>query len=92
MKSFMKRLNIKQFRFDGCMFNLRSTAPKTHGKYLQKPWIIASNVDEFRFMQRKCSHDRHLHVKTAGRDTKRTEEYTDEMVDEIHACWLHHLI
>ena len=88
----MKRFGLQQYRVDGCMYNLRSEAPKTHGLRLYKPWVIASNVDEFRFMQRKCNHDRDDHVRIAGRDTKLTEGYTDELVDEIHGCWLHHLV
>ena len=43
-------------------------------------------------MERKCNHDRNEHVKTAGRDAKAIEEYTDGMVDEIHGCWMHHLV
>ena len=83
---------MQQYRFDGCMYGLRSAAPKTQGNFLQKPWIIASNIEEFAYMERKCSHGRDEHVKTAGRDTKATEEYTDEMVDQIHGCWMHHLV
>ena len=91
-KSFLKRFGMQQYRFDGCMYGLRSIATRTEGLLLQKPWIIASNVEEFRFMERKCCHSRADHVKTAGRDTKATDEYTDEMADEIHGCWMHHLV
>ena len=92
MKAFLKKHGLQQYRFDGCMYNLRSEAIKSKGKFLQKPWIIASNCEEFSYMVRRCCHDRDLHVKTAGSDTKRTESYTDEMADEIHGCWLHHLV
>ena len=88
----MKKHGMKCYKFDGCMYNLRSGAKKTHGKYLQKPLIIASNCPEFAYMERRCNHARDHHAKTAGSDTRRTEGYTDEMADEIHGCWRHYLV
>ena len=92
VKAFLKKHGMKCYKFDGCMYNLRSEASKTHGKFLQKPWIIASNCPEFAYMERRCNHTREQHAKTAGSDTRRTEGYTDEMADEIHGCWRHHLV
>ena len=71
--------------FDGCMFGLRSQAAATRGTLLRKPWSIASTAD-LTGICRLCDRS-HAHAKTQGSDTKLTEGYTEDLVDQIHACW-----
>ena len=86
VKAAVSRWGLQSFNFDGCMYGLKSQAAPTRGKFLRKPWRIASDCERFWGIV-ECCDNRHEHVKTAGSDTKRTESYTDAMVDRIHLCW-----
>ena len=92
VKTFMTKHAMHTYKLDGCMYGLRSVAPSTYGKLLKKPWTIASTSPCFSRLCRLCNHDRHAdpHVPTAGRDTKLGENYTKEMVQEIHSAWREH--
>jgi hypothetical protein len=62
-----------------------------HGVPILKPWTIATNekllIKAFKNKQcpGKSIHPKHQPV--AGKYTKKTEEYTDEMVRIIHKAW-----
>ena len=73
------------------MFGLRSVAAATHGMLLRKPWTIASNCPEFWHIAYTCTHSRDSHTRIQGSDTKRTENYTEELADGIHFIWYHHV-
>ena len=89
--SFLKRHGCMQYKFDGCMYNLRSQCGQSRGNLLRKPWTIASNCSSFQRLCRVCNHDRAVepHAPTQGGDTRLTESYTDSMVERIHSCWRH---
>ena len=87
VKSFLARNNMQMYHLDGCMFGLRSQAPKTRGAMLRKPWTIASDCVEFQWLCRVCCHAPSEHVKTQGSDTVLTESYTDDLAHGIHECW-----
>ena len=87
VKAFLARLDMRMYHLDGCMYDLRSQAPKTRGILLRKPWTIASDCEEFQRLCRACSHAPSEHVKTQGTDTVLTESYTDDLAHGIHECW-----
>jgi hypothetical protein len=69
------------------MFGLTSTAVKTMGRPILKPWRIASNVPAFSSLCRRCSHVPTDHARCEHSDTKATEGYTDELASCIHHCF-----
>ena len=55
---------------------------------LRKPWTIAATChDEFQKHLARLCDGSHTHSPTAGVDTRKTEGYTEQMVDAIHAAW-----
>ena len=91
VQAALKRWGCTPYRMDGCMFGLRSTAAATRGMLLRKPWIISSNCDQFWRIAYTCVHSRDVHTRIQGSDTKRTENYTEELADGIHFIWYHHV-
>ena len=87
VKTFLAGMGMQQYHFDGCMYGLCSSAPKTLGVPLRKPWTVASDCNSFLRLCRTCDHPPSGHVKTQGIDTSRTENYTDPLVHGIHDCW-----
>ena len=88
VKAAMRKWGLETHRFDGCRYNLRSQVAATRGKLLRKPWSIASNCEDMWRIALPCN-GLHEHTRTQGQDTRLTEGYTDELVDQIHACWWH---
>ena len=86
MRSFIKRHNLTEIQFDGCMYGLTSHMPKTSGMPIRKPWTIATSMKEMCLLGRKCDHKQGGHAPCAGADTKATEGYTDELVIQLHAA------
>ena len=89
VKSFLAKHAMHLNKLDGCMYNLRSVCPSTHGQLLRKPWTIASTSTSFSRLCRLCDHDRSVepHTPTQGKDTRIGEGYTPELVKEIHIAW-----
>ena len=61
------------------------------GVPIRKPWTIATN-DEYvfrKFQNKVCpgKEEHPEHCPTAGKYTKMTENYTDQMVKLIHKAW-----
>ena len=69
------------------MYGLVSKAPKTEGMAIKKPWTLATNCPYIIYMLPKFCDGSHQHTRCEGTDTKLTEEYTDEMVAQIHRAW-----
>ena len=89
VQTLLKRYGMQLYKFDGCMYDLRSACGKTKGHLLRKPWTIASDSNAFQAMCATCTHDHSTtpHAPTQGGDTRLTESYTDSMVERIHSCW-----
>ena len=86
VKSVIRRHNLTEVHFDGCMYGLASSMPKTSGKLIRKPWTIATSMRELNLLCRKCDHKPSEHAPCAGMDTKATEGYTDKLVINLHAA------
>ena len=84
MRSFIKRHNLTEIQFDGCMYGLVSQMAKTSGMPIRKPWTIATTMKEMGLLGRKCNHTSGEHAPCAGADTKATEGYTDELAIQLH--------
>ena len=79
------------YKFDGCMYNLRGQHGKAKDKLLRKPWTIACTTSAFVDMCKVCCHDPCDHARVEGVDTRLSEGYTDELVDNMHFCWFNHV-
>ena len=44
VRSFIKRHNLTEIQFDGCMYGLPSHVPRTSGMPIRKPWTIATST------------------------------------------------
>ena len=85
VQRFMSRHGLERVHFDGCMFNLISIRT---GKPIKKPWSVATNNQHIRnaLAGRMCDGS-HEHTPCAGKDTQRTEGYTEDMVKCIHKAF-----
>ena len=83
VRCFLRLYNLVDFDFDGCMFGLCSAA----GSPIKKPWRIASNLQQFTHLRKKCTHQPSEHARCAGVDTQASEGYTDALAKSIHACF-----
>ena len=86
VRSFIKRDNLTEIQFDGCMYGLTSHVARTSGMPIRKPWTVATTMTELSLLGRRCDHKASDHAPCAGADTKTTEGYTDELVTQIHAA------
>ena len=91
VKTFLVKHNLVRSIFHGCAYGLVSKATSTLGLPIKKPWVVATNSGALRaVLNRHCSKD-HEHIQCGGSDLRKTEEYTDEMVDVIHNGFITHL-
>ena len=86
VRSFIKRHDLTEIQFDGCMYGLTSHVPKTSGMPIRRPWTIATSMKDMRLLGRKCDDKPGGHAPCAGADTQATEGYTDELVIQLHAA------
>jgi RNA:NAD 2'-phosphotransferase (TPT1/KptA family) len=80
------RYDLLDAHFDGCMFGLMSVAyPELS---IKKPWTISTSCRRIHavFNDRLCDNS-HKHTPCAGRDTKMTEQYTNDIVMKLHDTW-----
>jgi len=86
VRAFLARYQMLDAIFHGCMFNLQSVVHA--GKHILKPWRISTTSHAIYavFNNRLCDKT-HDHVPCAGRDTKQTERYSNEMVKALHVSW-----
>ena len=77
--------------FNGCMYGLVSTIRSTKGRPISKPWKLACSHKEMTFALDKrcyssecCARTGTPHVTCHGQDTRLSEEYTDEIVHQVH--------
>ena len=87
--ALLNRYSCVHAEFDGCMYGLKSCVRKD--VLIKKPWRISatSRALHAALHGRLCNKD-HEHTPCQGQDTKRTEEYTEEMVKAIHVAWRKH--
>ena len=64
-----------EYKFDGCMYGLKSQFQETTPKPIKKPWKIVTWGVSFPKLHRRCDR-RHDHVECAGRETRITQVYT----------------
>ena len=83
VQSFIQKWNLKTCIFHGCMYGLVAQRKSCQGIPIKKPWKIVTNCEQIR--KRMCiTCDRsHEHARCEGVDTRRTEQYTDQMVSTI---------
>jgi hypothetical protein len=83
VEKFAYRYQLEKTMVTGCMVNLRSAV---NGELIAKPWKIMCNSRGVSEMLRGlvCNHPTESHTPCAGKDTRKTESYTDEMVRLIH--------
>ena len=79
VKAFFNEIMVRSVTVHGCSFDLKSI--RVPSKYIYKPWRLDSSNHEFLepFVPHVCpgESETHQHVPCAGKDTKRTEEYTN---------------
>ena len=56
VRSFIKRHNLTEVQFDGCMYGLVSHMPKTSGMPIRKPWTIATTMEEMGLLGKACDN------------------------------------
>ena len=88
VKRFSARNNMTKCYLDGCALGLKSMRPEHRGKFLRKPWAIATNFPHVfgKHCGRRCPGD-HEHTATEDPDTKLTESYTVPLANAIHRAW-----
>ena len=83
--AFLSKYDMQLCKFSGCSLGLVSTR---NGLPIRKPWTVATTCKQLRedLIKHACpgieAHPQHQPCE--GRDTKLTENYTDEMVRVIH--------
>lgn len=80
MVSLMEGTDSHSHDFDGCMYGLESHYGRKGS--IKKPWRVVSWGVKFDGLKKTCNGS-HEHVPCAGRETKRTQMYTDEIVTII---------
>ena len=78
MVSMINGTDSHDHQFDGCMYGLR-TQYTNIGSAIKKPWRIMSWGVSFDGLHSKCDGS-HTHGQCAGRDTRVTQLYTEEIV------------
>ena len=78
MKSMIDGTQPTVHNFDGCMYGLTSKF-KDVGMPIKKPWRIVSWGVHFFDLHEKCDGS-HAHGQCAGRETRATQMYTDQIV------------
>ena len=98
--SVLYQSKLRQVMFHGCMFGLTSIKQSTYGRPIVKPWRVATNCDELlKVLKRRCPGNRTTnacangvtHVRCAGKDTKYTEGYTDELACTVLNAFHSHI-
>ena len=86
MQSLIKELGLEPVHIDGCALGLRTN--DEHETPIKKPWTLYTNSPSVLnvFSACKCpgSREHPRHEPCAGKHTKGTESYTDEMVRLVH--------
>ena len=78
---------LNKSRFDGCMYGLVSCRPGCVGMKLKQPWTVVTNSVEIPKVLNVVCDKSHYHVHVMAQDTKKTEEYTNDIADAIHTAW-----
>ncbi len=82
--TFCKSNDLKTTVFHGCAYGLSDCNTK---KPIYKPWRIDTNVPEFLgLLSSKCPGN-HEHIVCRGARAKGSENYTDEIVSNVHLGW-----
>ena len=81
MKSMIDGTQSTVHDFDGCMYGLTSKF-KDVGMPIKKPWRVVSWGVHFFDLHEKCDGS-HAHGQCAGRETRVTQMYTDQIVRSI---------
>ena len=88
VENMVYEFGLNKVSFHGCALGLTAE----NGIPIKKPWTVATSSKKLadRLGKYQCAGPSvHLmHHPCAGKETKRTEGYTDEMAEEIHAA--HH--
>ena len=83
----VREFALNKVSFHGCSLGLRSASTNLP---IKKPWTVAttSSVMAQHFDKRQCPGvgEHPSHCPCAGSETRKTESYTREMVDIIHAA------
>ena len=88
VKRFLAQNHMSKCNLDGCAFGLRSSRPEARGKFLKKPWTIATNFPNvFNKHCGKSCPGNHEHIPTQGVDIKPSESYTKLLATAIHHAW-----
>ena len=84
---FIKHNSLAFAHFHGCAVGLIHQ----NGKPIQKAWKVASNDNILieNLNKLRCPHSRAkgVHEPLGGSNTKRSELYTDKLVEVIHKSW-----
>ncbi len=85
MRDFGDQHGLQSVCFDGCAFGLKSRFGSSMGQPIRKPWRVVTNCAPLLLHLNRSCVCREDHAPCAGRDTKVTEGYTEEMAHIIHA-------
>ena len=84
VQAFLNKWSFKTTTLHGCAYGLRSILPARKGKYIKKPWKIATTSPILAgALSRKCPGN-HQHVPCEGDDTLPTQTYTWTLTNAIH--------
>ena len=82
--AFEERAGLKQVYFNGCALNLKGK----HGKYLKKPWCVATNdLRMIQFLSQCQCDSSHEHEDSLGKNAKQSAFYTPEFANTILEAW-----
>ena len=84
--AYLKKLECYASVVHGCMYGLRHS----DGNYMKKPWMLKTNSQIIADGMRITCSGEHKHIPAYGKDCKRAEEYTEEMVRRVHSLFAYH--
>jgi len=84
VKEVMKLLPFST-EVDGCAYGLKNQ----EGRPMKKTWKFISNERKVKdYLNKTCKGHKEDHAAVRGKDGKMTEEYTEELAEEIINCML----
>ena len=84
---FSREFQLSSISLDGCMFGLTAQSGADSGKLIKKPWRVDTHIPSMPQYLGKLCDGSHSHIRCAGRHTKLTESYTDELVAAVHTAF-----
>ena len=91
IQAFISKYKLQKTKLIGCAVGLTSTAAKSAGLPILKPWTIMSNMCEIHDHMSLTCPGCPVHAKCEGKDTVLSGRYTRIFVRKVHDAFRMHV-